>query len=100
VALAQNELRRKPIKRSSRSWPSPNFTCTEFSEVRSQLATGYFETDVQPLKFIADSLPPTIMRHEKAKNTERRAKATRAADTWVEGIIARIAVVVDESIHL
>jgi hypothetical protein len=44
------------------------------------------------------------MAHEKAreygKNTERRAKATKAADTWVEGIIASIPVVVDESIQL
>lgn len=53
-----------------------------------------------PLKFMADSLPPIIMRHEKARNTERRAKATKAADTWVEGIIASIPVVVDESIQL
>jgi hypothetical protein len=45
-------------------------------------------------------LPPTIMPHEKARNTERRAKATKAADTWVEGIMASIPVVVDESIQL
>ena len=53
-----------------------------------------------PLKFIADSLPPIIMRHEKARNTERRAKATKAADTWVEGTIASIPVAVDESMQL
>jgi hypothetical protein len=40
------------------------------------------------------------MRHEKARNTERRVKATKAADTWVEGIMASIPVVVDESIQL
>jgi hypothetical protein len=39
------------------------------------------------------------MRHEKARNTERRAKATKAADTWVERIIASIPVAVDESIQ-
>jgi hypothetical protein len=37
---------------------------------------------------------------EKARNTERRAKATKAADTWGEGIIASIPVAVDESMQL
>src|SRR5829696_10148319 len=32
------------------------------------------KTFISP-KFIADSLPPIIVRHEKARNTERRAKA-------------------------
>ena len=56
------------------------------------------KTFISP-KFIADSLPPIIVRHEKARNTERRAKATKAADTWVERIIASIPVAVDESIQ-
>ena len=40
------------------------------------------------------------MPHEKVRNKERRAKATKATDTWVEGIIAIIPVVLDEGIQL
>jgi hypothetical protein len=44
------------------------------------------EEGESPLKFIADSSPPTIVLLEKVRNKEGRVKATKATDTWIEGI--------------
>ena len=105
-----------PVRTSDHPKPSSNSVRSDFRELRIDGVHGSSQARCSdkfaprsrkvakrlssPLKFIADSLPPIIMRHEKVRNTERRAKAIKAADTWVEGTIASIPVAVDESMQL